>query len=70
MLRAEGAHALYVEGLSIRTETVAAARGKRPWTPERAIVTARQTAYPQWEAGRQRKRRGRRLATAIPRIES
>jgi competence protein ComEC len=51
MLRAEGAHALYVEGLSIRTETVAAARGKRPWTPERAIVTARQAAYPQWEAG-------------------
>ena len=51
MLKAEGAHALYVEGLSIRTETVAAARGKRPWTPNRAIVTARQAAYPQWEAG-------------------
>jgi competence protein ComEC len=50
MLRAEGAHALYVEGLSIRTETVAAARGKRPWTPERAIVTARQAVYPQWDA--------------------
>ena len=29
----------------------AAARGKRPWTPNRAIVTARQAAYPQWEAG-------------------
>ena len=31
MLKAEGAHALYIEGLSIRTETVAAARGQRPW---------------------------------------
>jgi competence protein ComEC len=51
MLRAEGAHALYVEGLSIRTETVAAARGKRPWAPDRAIVTARQAAFPQWDAG-------------------
>jgi competence protein ComEC len=49
MLKAHGAHALYVEGLSIRTETVAAARGKRPWTPERAIVTARPAAYPQWD---------------------
>ena len=51
MLGAEGAHALYVEDLSIRTETVAAARGKRPWAPDRAIVTARQAAYPQWDAG-------------------
>ena len=51
MLKAHGAHALYVEGLSIRTETVAAARGRRPLTPERAIVTARPAAYPQWEAG-------------------
>jgi hypothetical protein len=49
MLKAQGAHALYVEGLSIRTETVATARGKRPWTPDRAIVTAGQAAYPQWE---------------------
>jgi hypothetical protein len=32
MLKAHGAHALYVEGLSIRTETVAASRGNRPWT--------------------------------------
>ena len=38
MLKAEGAHALYIEGLSIRTETVAAARGRRPWVPDRAIV--------------------------------
>ena len=38
MLKVEGAHALYIEGLSIRTETVAAARGKRPWTPDRAMV--------------------------------
>ena len=38
MLKAEGAHALYIEGLSIRTETVASARGRRPWVPDRAIV--------------------------------
>jgi competence protein ComEC len=31
MLKAEEAHALYIEGLSIRTETVAARRGRRPW---------------------------------------
>jgi competence protein ComEC len=31
LLKAYGAHALYIEGLSIRTETVAAARGNRPW---------------------------------------
>src|SRR5665648_247810 len=41
MLKAEGAHALYIEGLSIRTETVAAARGRRPWAPDRAIVKMR-----------------------------
>ena len=42
MLKAQGAHALYIEGLSIRTETVAAARGRRPWVPDRATVqTAR-----------------------------
>jgi competence protein ComEC len=40
MLKAKGAHALYIEGLSIRTETVASARGKRPWAPDRAIVRA------------------------------
>ena len=38
MLKAKGAHALYIEGLSIRTETVASARGRRPWVPDRAIV--------------------------------
>jgi competence protein ComEC len=38
MLKAEGAHALYIEGLSIRTETVAASRGRRPWVPDRTIV--------------------------------
>ena len=32
MLKTHGAHALYVEGLSIRTETVAEARGARPWS--------------------------------------
>jgi hypothetical protein len=35
-LKMHGAHALYIEGLSIKTETVAAARGTRPWTPNRA----------------------------------
>jgi competence protein ComEC len=39
MLRAQGAHALYIEGLSIRTETVAAARGQRPWVPARDMIT-------------------------------
>jgi hypothetical protein len=39
MLKAEGTHALYVEGLSIRTETVAAARGRRPWVPDHVIVS-------------------------------
>jgi hypothetical protein len=41
MLRAEGAEALYIEGLSIRAETVAAARGRRPWVPDRTIVAER-----------------------------
>lgn len=31
-LSAQGAHALYIEGLSIRTETVADHRGRRPWS--------------------------------------
>ena len=31
-LKQGGAHALYIEGLSIRTETVTQARGQRPWT--------------------------------------
>jgi len=31
MLKAQGAHALYIEGLSIRTETVTKRRGQRPW---------------------------------------
>ncbi|HET7448740.1 MAG TPA: hypothetical protein VFJ49_12680 [Methyloceanibacter sp.] len=35
MLRAEGAYALYTEGLSIRAESVAEARGRRPWVPDR-----------------------------------
>ncbi len=30
-LKRSGAHALYIEGLSIRTETVAKMRGARPW---------------------------------------
>jgi predicted membrane metal-binding protein len=32
LLKSRGAHALYIEGLSIRTETVAGTRGARPWT--------------------------------------
>jgi len=34
-LQAEGAYALYIEGLSIRSESVAETRGRRPWVPER-----------------------------------
>ena len=34
-LKSGGAHALYVEEYSVRTETVAAARGRRPWVPAR-----------------------------------
>jgi competence protein ComEC len=37
-LKAHGAHALYIGGLSIRTATVAAARGHRPWVPDRVRV--------------------------------
>jgi competence protein ComEC len=39
VLKSEGAHALYIEGLSIRTETVAASRGHRPWLPDKTFVT-------------------------------
>jgi competence protein ComEC len=35
MLKEHGAYALYIDGLSIRAETVAEARGMRPWVPER-----------------------------------
>ncbi len=45
ILKAKGAHALYIEGLSIRTETVAAARGRRPWAPESVIVAKRARPY-------------------------
>ena len=37
-LKAEGAHAIYIEGLSIRSESVAATRGRRPAVPERQIA--------------------------------
>jgi competence protein ComEC len=37
-LQAEGAHAVYIEGLSIRSESVAATRGRRPWVPDRQIA--------------------------------
>ena len=36
-LQAEGAHAIYIEGLSNRSESVAETRGRRPWVPERAV---------------------------------
>ena len=52
MLRAHGAHTLYIEGLSIRTETVADSRGRRPWVPDRAIVARRWSGSP--ERGRTR----------------
>ena len=46
MLKAEGAYALYIEGLSIRAESVAAARGRRPWVADRAIIRAEPKARP------------------------
>jgi competence protein ComEC len=36
LLRAEGAHALYIDGVTIRALSVAAARGQRPWAAGRA----------------------------------
>jgi len=38
MLKEKGAHALYIEGLSVRTETVAQARGNRPWVRAHAAI--------------------------------
>jgi hypothetical protein len=35
VLQTDGAYAFYIEGLSIRSESVAEARGRRPWVPER-----------------------------------
>ena len=37
-LQAGGAHAIYIEGLSIRSESVAETRGRRPWVPDRQIA--------------------------------
>jgi competence protein ComEC len=37
-LKAGGAHALYIEGLSIRAVSVASARGHRPWVTEHISV--------------------------------
>jgi hypothetical protein len=37
-LKAGGAHALYIEGLSIRAVSVASTRGHRPWVPEHVSV--------------------------------
>jgi competence protein ComEC len=33
-LQSAGAHAIYLEGLSIRSESVAETRGRRPWVPD------------------------------------
>ena len=66
VLRTQGAHALYIEGLSIRTETVAASRGHRPWVPDRTVVegdTAR-------SAGTLRRRRRGRRSRQEPRRQS
>jgi hypothetical protein len=41
-LQADGAYALYIEGLSIRSESVAETRGRRPWVPERPALPAGQ----------------------------
>jgi hypothetical protein len=38
MLREGGAHALYIQGLSIRAVSVANERGHRPWVPEHVLV--------------------------------
>jgi competence protein ComEC len=38
VLQAAGAHAIYIEGLSIRSESVAETRGRRPWVPDRQIA--------------------------------
>ncbi len=39
-----GAQALYIEGLSIRAVSVASARGRRPWVPNRAVVGPSESA--------------------------
>ena len=47
VLRTQGAHALYIEGLSIRTEKVAASRGHRPWVPDPTAAKATPRAQPE-----------------------
>jgi competence protein ComEC len=37
-LKEEGAHALYIEGLSIRSVSVAEMRGRRPWVPDHTLT--------------------------------
>jgi competence protein ComEC len=37
-LSTQGAHALFIDGLSIRTETVAEHRGRRPWSGQGALA--------------------------------
>jgi competence protein ComEC len=38
MLKEGGAHARYIEGLSIRTVSVPSAQGHRPWVPQHDVV--------------------------------
>jgi competence protein ComEC len=40
-LKAEGAHALYIDGLAIHAQSVATSRGRRPWVPSHGAVTIR-----------------------------
>ncbi len=59
---AEGAHALYLDGQSIRIETVAEARGERPWVQTRR----RRTRDPPADAGTAFAREAEALADEEP----
>jgi competence protein ComEC len=50
----QGAHALYIEGGQVRIETVAAQRGRRPWSTPDAVAATDALAEEDWP------RRGRR----------
>ncbi|MGA7455966.1 MAG: ComEC/Rec2 family competence protein, partial [Methyloceanibacter sp.] len=69
VLRAEGAHALYIEGLSIRTETVAASRGHRPWVPDRTVARMMPRAQLEPFATTAGRRKRTRASTAIQRTD-
>jgi competence protein ComEC len=47
-LQSAGAHALYIEGLSIRSESVGETRGRRPWVPQHE--TTQQPLLPSGQA--------------------